>query len=400
MLRARLLPELGNAETALLCHAVLRSAAAVDDTGMPEDGVLDWDLLLDAAERHRLGPLVATGLLHGKNRVRAPAEALERMRNILNVELARSVVRLHHVDEIGAIAFRKRLDACLLKGAAFAPTLYSSPALRPMADLDVLVRASDFEEWSIELESIGYVPVDRADHATCFRTRETGTFLELHEELTSQASLLGLSADLLLDRAVPLDAGDGIRLTTLSWEDHLIHLCLHASFQHGFRQPAVNAWDARCITERKDFDGHLFLERSRGARLAPWVYGGLSLCEAVFPGSEIRALREELESAVSRRIVRNAQRFRAQRLLAPDTDAVFGAPVQRLAWTGPGLFTLLVLFELSKPRTRRTERPPWGRARRIMQLVRNHGFAVLSLARGRRPFLQMSATPRFTWRGP
>ncbi len=385
-------PELGAAETALLIELVRASSGAA--APIRECSPIDWALLFDAAQRHHLAPLVLQGMRAlGTNLARAPEEFQARLENIRNLELAKAIVRLHHVDELGAVAFREGMDLYLLKGAAFATTLYRDPGLRPMSDIDVLVHRSRFETWSRELERLGYSLLDTSDHASCYRRRATGVLVELHSHLTSAADFLGLGTGAILERSRPLDAGSAARLRTLSWEDHLLHLCLHASFQHGFRQPGVNAWDARAIAERSDFDPDAFVENARERRLAPWVYGGLAMTAALWESPRLRALLSALDDSVPRSILRKTRRFRAERLLAPAGNAVFGAPIARLGWSGWNLTTLSLLWAISRPRSPENQ---WGfgaRLGRILQLARNHGLALLGSTSNAASALSMGPTP-------
>jgi Uncharacterised nucleotidyltransferase len=339
-----------------------------------------------AAERHRLAPLAFEGL---SRLPEAPLSVRARLENIRNLELAKAVVRLHHVDELGEVAVREGIELHLLKGAAFATTLYRDPGLRPMSDIDVLASLSTFEHWSRMLEGLGYSLVDVSDHASCYRRQETGVLVELHRALTSAPRFLGLDTDSLLERSLPVDG----RLRTLSWEDHLLHLSLHASFQHGFRQPGLNAWDARAIADREDFDAEAFVARARARRLAPWVYGGLAMTAAVFDSPKLASIRLALEAWIPRSVARKANRFRAESLLAPGLDAVSGTPAGRLGFSGLNLTTLTLLWEITRPRSPEIGQSCGGRARRIMQLLRNHGFAhsgstsstTLALSKGPTP---------------
>ncbi|MGH9388547.1 MAG: nucleotidyltransferase domain-containing protein, partial [Vicinamibacteria bacterium] len=353
-----------------------------------------WALLIDAAERHRLAPLVLEGMRALPTNLPAPpSEFQARLENVRNLELAKAVVRLHHVDELGAVALREGMELYLLKGAAFATTLYRDPGLRPMSDIDVLVSRKHFESWSRELEALGYSLVDVSDHANCYRRGATGVLVELHRELTSAADFLGLGTGMIFERSRPLDAPSGVRLCTLSWEDHLLHLCLHASFQHGFRQPAVNAWDARAIVERADLDLEAFVERARGRRLAPWVYGGLAMTAAVFESPRLTSLLSALADSVPRSVTRKVLRFRPERLLAPGPDAIFGTPLARLDWTGWNLTTLTLLWEISRPRSPEIRRRLGPSLARILQLARNHGLASLGSTSKTTPALSMGPTP-------
>jgi hypothetical protein len=363
------LSSLPAAETALL-RALVRSSSETAPIGALAE-TIDWPLLVAAAERHRLAPLVFEGLSRFPS---LPAGVRARLENLRNLELAKSVVRLHHVEELGGIALREGLDLHLLKGAAFATTLYRDPGLRPMSDIDVLSSPAAFDRWSRELETLGYCLVDVSDHASCYRRRATGVLVELHRALTSASDFLGLDTRALLERSRPLEGG----LRTLSWEDHLLHLSLHASFQHGFRQAGLNAWDAFIITERDDFDVASFLERARAPRLAPWVYGGLAMTGAVFDGPRLAAIRRALEDSVPRSIRRKATRFRPESLLGPSLDAVFGTPTGRLRWSGSNLTTISLLWEISRPRPSNSGRNLAARPRRILQLLRNHWLTLSS----------------------
>ncbi len=385
--------ELGAAETALLRELVRAGSAAAADTRNQKAGPIDWALLLDAAERHRLAPLVLQGMRAQKVLPAAPPEFRARLENIRNLELAKAVVRLHHVDELGAVAFREGMDLHLLKGAAFATALYRDPGLRPMSDIDVLVSPSDFESWSRELERLDYRLVDVSDHASGYRRQATGVLVELHRELTSSADFLGLETAAILARSRPIDAGFGMRLRTLSWEDHLLHLCLHASFQHGFRQTGLNACDALKIVERTDLDLEAFIARARERRLAPWVYGGLAMTQATFGSPKLSGILCALADSVPRAVVAKSLAFRAEQLLAPEPDAVFGTPLKRLDWTGWNLTSLSLLLEISRPRSPELRRSLRARLGRIMQLISNHGLALLRSTSKTAPALSMGQTP-------
>jgi len=137
----------------------------------------------------------------------------------------------------------------------------------------------------------------------------------------------------------------------------------------------VNAWDARAIAERADLDLEAFVERARERRLAPWVYGGLAMTAAVFESPRLTSLLSALADSVPRSVIRKARRFRAERLLAPGRDAVFGTPFARLGWTGWNVTTLSLLWAISQPRTPEIRRSLGARVGRILQLARNHGLA-------------------------
>ncbi|MGH9322043.1 MAG: hypothetical protein ACRD21_07690 [Vicinamibacteria bacterium] len=153
-----------------------------------------------------------------------------------------------------------------------------------------------------------------------------------------------------------------------------------------------NAWDARSIAERPDFDLDSFLERARVPRLAPWIYGGLAMCDALFASPKLTRALGELAEALPARLIRMARSLRRERLRVPGPESVFGSPFARLAWSGFRLTTFSLLMEISRPRNleaRRRNRPSIGR---IWQLTRTHGLAALRPTSRMRPYLWMGPT--------
>jgi len=361
------LRQLSPTEVTLVRHLVTGSEPPA------EDALIDWDLVLTSAGYHRLSPLLYEGLK--RTPVAIPHVVATRLERAFHVELAKAVVRFHHVEMLEAIAERSGRALSLLKGAAFANALYPHPALRPMADIDALVHPNELSAWDGDVTALGFQRHDTSDHAVCFRHRLSGVFLELHRSLTSCNDYLGMDTATLLERA---RRSGGLR--TLSPEDHLIHLCLHASFQHGFRQAAVNAYDARLLVTHPEFDTALFLERSNTRRLGPWVYGGLALSRSVFPSDELDALATALRGTVSHRVARKLSRLDAPAGLTPNPKATTGPPLRRVLWAGDIQSTLSLLKEVLRPRATANVSQASRWTERAAQLLWNHCLRLIPLA--------------------
>lgn len=357
-------------------------------------GDVDWQRVLRALKRHGLGPLAHRNLTRAGAAGSVPIAVSESLENLANLELAKAIVRLHHLDEIAARAAASKKSICLLKGIAFATALYEHPAERPMTDIDLLVEPSDIEGWRVELETLGYELEDASDHALCFRRRRSGIYVELHRALTSCSRYLGLDVGPFMERArsAPGFPKDGF-VKTLRWEDHLLHLCLHASFQHGFRQPAINAWDARLVSQQAALDWGEFREISRPERIAGWVYGGLVMSQAVFPGESLVRAIGSVEEYIPRRVLNKGRTMTASRLLSASRESVFGTPFLRLTWDESWLKKLPLLLEILQPRDTREKNASWPSPRRAWQLVYNHAIKRIRAALFDRLFTPLGPTP-------
>lgn len=138
-------------ENALLL-AVVRNAAPPSDIG--DTLALDWRYLLAAANRQGVRPLLSQW--RDKHGVSAPPEAADVLHAAYWENYFRTRTLLAELAAVRAAAATEGIVLLPLKGAALAPTVYPSPDLRPMSDLDMLARASDLARTSAVLASLGY----------------------------------------------------------------------------------------------------------------------------------------------------------------------------------------------------------------------------------------------------
>jgi predicted small metal-binding protein len=144
-----------------------------------------------------------------------------------NATLFREAARfLRVLDEEG-------IQTLVLKGGALALAYYRDLGLRPMSDLDVLVRAEAAVSASDALERCGWSPARAVTpaylavtHAELFRDRD-GHRCDLHWRLFGTGGDAGADTA-LWSAAVPL-AIEGIPTRTLSPADHLLHVCVHGT---------------------------------------------------------------------------------------------------------------------------------------------------------------------------
>ena len=138
-----------------------------------------------------------------------------------------------------------------------------------------------------------------------------------------------------------------------SSEDHLMHLCLRASFQHAFRQAARNAYDA-----------HRFV-----------------------------ALFDALRDAVPHCIARKIARLDAATGLSPDPKRATRPPFQPLLLASDASSTLSLLIEILGPRDGAYPQRASPRIRCATQLVWNHCLKDIPLTMMRHAQMFQRPTP-------
>jgi putative nucleotidyltransferase-like protein len=198
---------------------------------------LDCSELLRLAEYHGVLPLIAHSLV---KHARALSPEIERsLRSAYEANLRRSLWFMAELARIVQQFDRARLRVVPYKGPALAQLLYRDPALRSFSDLDFLISPADFSGAKQTLAEIGYHPsanltpsVERlwlqTGYERSFDSAAGKNLVELQWALLPHFYAIDLRIDDLLTRAGPTIVA-GCEVLSLSPEDSLLALCLHAA---------------------------------------------------------------------------------------------------------------------------------------------------------------------------
>jgi len=129
-----------------------------------------------------------------------------------------------------------QLPVIALKGLSLAKHIYGDIALRPMSDMDLLVKEEDLVRAGRVLLTLGYTQhfpawesmLKTFHHLPPF-TNKIGAMIELHWNIVTPDSPLKVDLDGLWERACLIQV-DHVEVRALSPEDLLLHLCIHACF--------------------------------------------------------------------------------------------------------------------------------------------------------------------------
>ena len=188
----------------------------------------------DCAAYHGVGPLLTRQVsltLPGDRRVTEPLCLARELKDDVAIELARK----HELVRVLSALAESGVTALLLKGAALAYSIYPSPALRPRADTDLLIRSADREITARTLSEFGYEKPN-AISGECV-TYQCGYVkrdrfhidhvLDVHWRISNtQMFSRALDYEELRSRSVPL-AALGRHARALAPADALLLACMH-----------------------------------------------------------------------------------------------------------------------------------------------------------------------------
>lgn len=226
-----------------LCASPLGSASVSERLRRDTIDVKSWERLAQHAEDHGLEPLFRAHLLEAD--IPLPAAVADRLRIRWMQHAHASAVRTRVLTGVLKALEDDGIPALLLKGAALAHLVYENPILRPMRDVDVLVRARDASRATCVLEACGFAaagPVLPPGHhhmRAMSTTVDSATVtVELHRQLLQPTPFLRpVDFDDVYRNAQTFDWSDQ-KVRGLGREDMLWHVYAHA-FATNVTRPAI-----------------------------------------------------------------------------------------------------------------------------------------------------------------
>jgi hypothetical protein len=189
--------------------------------------VEDWAAFGEKALRTKFAPLVYTRLCDSG--IDLPRPLLMRLGAAYIAAEGANRRLLAERDRVLAAFKDAKLSALPLKGCALAEPLYGDPALRPMGDLDLLLREEEMNKAVRLLTTLGY-RTDGIDPRgeTFFYREEDHLYIDAHTDL-DPSGRFRISSSELWEQSAPLPQEEGTDFVTLSVQHHFVHALLHAA---------------------------------------------------------------------------------------------------------------------------------------------------------------------------
>lgn len=239
---------------------------------------LDWNALLPLAERHKVAPLLCERL-----GAAAPETLRERyrsnvVRNLLLTEQLRKLLAAFEAASVAVLPYR---------GPTLAALAYGKLGCRVFGDLDFLVRRQELPEAKSILTGLGYESLPNfPPHIEAQRLRTSGELalrhgrlplVELHTTLVAPIFPFPLDYDGIWQRVQRIELG-GAKVATLSDEDTLLMLCVHAAQPKACWSKLAMVCDVAALLQaRPSMKWDLLLEEAERTHTRRALFLGLRL---------------------------------------------------------------------------------------------------------------------------
>ncbi|HEY5522488.1 MAG TPA: nucleotidyltransferase family protein [Desulfuromonadaceae bacterium] len=219
----------------LLCDFL--AGREIPETSLGKLSPADWESLADRALRFKV-----EGLFYREIKSRnfpaelVPVDVRNRLRGAYRNLATRNTGLFFDFLKVLQSLAENQLPVIALKGLALAKNIYGDIALRPMFDMDLLLKEEDLIRAGRILLTLGYrqdLPAWESmlktyHHLPPFKNKN-GTIIELHWNIVTPNSSIKVDLDGLWERACLIKV-DNAEVRVFSVEDLFLHLCIHACF--------------------------------------------------------------------------------------------------------------------------------------------------------------------------
>jgi hypothetical protein len=251
----------------------------------------DWDVLIELSGRYGIAPLLYHRLITFHPGILIPESAIGRLRQAYLESVARNMGLYHELGKLQGILRQDNISVIALKGVHLATAVYRNIALRPMGDVDLLVKQTDLLRVQEILVEQGYIASKdeigcAQEHLPPYRKKDS-LAVEIHFHIVGPPFSLRVDVEKLWVRA-QMSSIQGIEVLTFCPEDLLLHLCMHAGFHHAFDNGIRPLFDISHTIEHyaEELDWEQLLDRSKEWGVDKCVYLSLFLAKR-FAGASI-----------------------------------------------------------------------------------------------------------------
>lgn len=219
-----------------------------------------WKAVIQLAKASGVAPLLHQALQSSGDAAVIPQHGFAQLAEARRTTGFKNLRAYRELREVGAALARRGIPFVALKGLHLAERVYDDISLRPMSDLDLLLRESDLEQSVSALSTLGFsasghaIAAARAmaDTPKCnfgLRNPRTGCLIELHWALGEPA---GRYADFTAEAwrcSEPARLGEA-QARILSPAFLMVHVCAHLACSHHFLFSAHGLCDVAEIVHR------------------------------------------------------------------------------------------------------------------------------------------------------
>ena len=203
----------------------------------------DWDEVIQKAIRHGVGPLLYHSLKTLKTDIDIPGNIGSSLQEAYLYYIKRNMELFHALSKILRAMQEQNIPVIVLKGACLAHLVYQDIALRPMHDIDLMIRIEDRFLVEKLMLQLGYKNI------SLFSKRHL-QWENIIRSMAYSSRITTVECHIVIDEFPALDPWENASFAAiastntliLGAEELLLHLCVHTDKHVGMELPKLIWW--------------------------------------------------------------------------------------------------------------------------------------------------------------
>jgi hypothetical protein len=283
---------------------------------------IDWDYFLSKAKNEGVAALIYRVLSQEESlRTLMPIQVSNELKDAYYCTFGRNAIILRSLEELSAFLAQEKIGIILFKGLMLAELVYKDLGVKPMSDIDILVKKADLMKLDRILKSIGYAPVPGADvllelpytrHRNSIDySKPSAITLHVYWHIINYVTydtevIKKIDMDKIWSEAKSIRIG-GANIFTFSPRHQIIYLCLH-SMIHCFCPLLLGSDLNEYIRSEREFiDWDLVTKEAISFGIYKYVYYGLYFIKHIFdaeiPPEVLKVLKPEKMSYFEKKLI-------------------------------------------------------------------------------------------------
>jgi hypothetical protein len=210
-------------------------------------------------------------------------EALEQFKQEYYATVVSNLAKIESATKIFQELKKENLLFIPLKGMSLLETAYKDISVRPMTDIDILIKPEDIQTAKSIIERLGYKQFESFRGSFNFNDPKNRMFIDVHTKFTRYEQLFQIDYEEIYKRLIQVTFNEQVQVHVLCPEHQIAHIGLHLAPGLYSDYNLINFLDLYSLISKYQIEWEYFIDFAQRSKITSYLYGPLYLCAQLYP---------------------------------------------------------------------------------------------------------------------
>lgn len=295
----------------------------------------DWKERTEFYHKHLLGPFVYHKLKELQSNGDIPDEARDQFKKEYYATVVSNLKKVGAATKIFQELRKINVLVIPLKGISLLETAYKDVSVRPMTDIDILIKPEDIQTAKSVLEGLGYQYFESYRGSYNFNDPQNRMMIDVHTKFTRYEQLFRIDYAEIYNRLTRITFNNQVQVHILCPEHQVAHICLHLAPGLYSDYNLINFLDLHNLISEYPIDWEYLVEFAQRTKTASYLYAPIYLCAQLYQLDIPEFVLTKLGERLTQKKMQHIQNQHLASIINKGADGS-NMFLERLAWAeGP-----------------------------------------------------------------